>query len=110
MAGTYKSITLASRPKDEINPTEVFKTVEKQKPTEDSLKDGQVIVEAQYVSLDPAMRGWLNGEFQPSSVEEFSIITIYQIPGLTFHQFKSARSCAVMLLAVLLPVNHLNSL
>jgi hypothetical protein len=29
--------------------------------TEADLKDDQVLIETLYLSLDPAMRGWLNG-------------------------------------------------
>ena len=61
MSSTYKSIVLASRPKGDIIPNETFKTVENPRPKEEDLKDGQVLVEALYLSLDPAMRGWLNG-------------------------------------------------
>ena len=58
---TYQSIVLAERPKDNIIPGQTFSVKTNPVPTEDDLKDGQVLVETLYLSLDPAMRGWLNG-------------------------------------------------
>lgn len=54
-------MVLAERPRDEIVPGKTFKLKEIARPTEADLKDGTVLVEALYLSLDPAMRGWLNG-------------------------------------------------
>ena len=61
MADTYKAVVLNKRPEDEIILGETFKFVEKPKPQESDLKDGEVLIESLYLSLDPAMRGWLNG-------------------------------------------------
>lgn len=58
---TYKSVVLAERPKAAIIPGETFHLKENPTITEADLKDGQVLVETLYLSLDPAMRGWLNG-------------------------------------------------
>ena len=58
---TYHSVVLAKRPKDQITAGETFSVVSNPRPAEDDLKDGQVLVEVLYLSLDPAMRGWLNG-------------------------------------------------
>ncbi|KAI0014691.1 hypothetical protein F4780DRAFT_187889 [Xylariomycetidae sp. FL0641] len=60
MARENKSFVLAERPKADIIPGQTFKLETKPAPTADDLKDGQVLVEALYLSLDPAMRGWLN--------------------------------------------------
>jgi NADPH-dependent curcumin reductase CurA len=61
MAATHKSIVLAKRPTDNIVPNETFKLVTDHKtPSADELKDGEVLFETNYVSIDPAMRGWLN--------------------------------------------------
>ena len=57
---TYQQVVLAKRPKDNIVPNETFKLERKPVPSEASLKDGEVIFESRYMSLDPAMRGWLN--------------------------------------------------
>ncbi|MCJ1394803.1 hypothetical protein MMC18_007683 [Xylographa bjoerkii] len=57
---TYKSIVLAERPEDNIIPGQTFSVKTNPVPTEDDLKDGQVLLETLYLSLDPAMRGWLN--------------------------------------------------
>lgn len=57
---TYSSVVLAARPKDNIVPGETFTIKTAQAPTEADLKDGEVLFEANYLSLDPAMRGWLN--------------------------------------------------
>ncbi|KAH8811336.1 hypothetical protein F5884DRAFT_781822 [Xylogone sp. PMI_703] len=60
MAPTYKSVVLAKRPTSHIVPGETFKVETHPVPSESDLKDGEVLVEAQYLSVDPAMRGWLN--------------------------------------------------
>ncbi|RDL33833.1 NAD(P)-binding protein [Venustampulla echinocandica] len=57
---TYSSIVLAKRPKGPILPGETFTTKSNPMISENDLKDGQILVEALYLSLDPAMRGWLN--------------------------------------------------
>ena len=56
------SIRLEKRPKSDIVPGETFTTKTSDPPKEADLKDGQVIFKSLYLSLDPAMRGWLNGE------------------------------------------------
>lgn len=58
---TYQSVVLASRPKSLIVPGETFNLKSNPMISEKDLKDDQVLVEALYLSLDPAMRGWLNG-------------------------------------------------
>lgn len=61
MASTYTSVVLAKRPKDNIVAGETFKVVsDNPVPSADGLKDGQVLFETNYLSIDPAMRGWLN--------------------------------------------------
>ena len=57
---TTKSIILASRPTGDIVPTETFKLAPQPTIPPSSLKPGQAIVRTLYLSLDPAMRGWLN--------------------------------------------------
>lgn len=57
---TYKAVTLAKRPKDNIVPDETFTVVTHPIPTAADLKDGEVLFESNYLSIDPAMRGWLN--------------------------------------------------
>ncbi|KAH9904290.1 NAD(P)-binding protein [Xylariomycetidae sp. FL2044] len=51
---------LAERPQADIIPGKTFRQEKAPAPTADQLKDGQILVEALYLSLDPAMRGWLN--------------------------------------------------
>lgn len=58
---TYKSVVLAKRPTSVIVPGETFNLKENPMISAADLKDGQVLVEVLYLSLDPAMRGWLNG-------------------------------------------------
>jgi NADPH-dependent curcumin reductase CurA len=65
---TYNAVHLAQRPKDEIIPG-TFKLKQHKAPKESDLKDGEVIIQSLYLSLDPAMRGWLNGE--PSELHDF---------------------------------------
>ncbi|KAH7383034.1 hypothetical protein BKA64DRAFT_683739 [Cadophora sp. MPI-SDFR-AT-0126] len=57
---TYTSVVLAQRPKALIVPGETFSIKENPMISEKDLKDGQILVETLYLSLDPAMRGWLN--------------------------------------------------
>ncbi|PQE19360.1 Zinc-binding dehydrogenase protein [Rutstroemia sp. NJR-2017a BVV2] len=57
---TYTSVVLAKRPAAEIVPGETFAKKENPMPSEKDLKDDQVLIENLYLSLDPAMRGWLN--------------------------------------------------
>ncbi|KAK6224048.1 hypothetical protein LQW54_000194 [Pestalotiopsis sp. IQ-011] len=51
---------LNERPKGDIVHGKTFRSEKSEAPTADQLKDGQILVEALYLSLDPAMRGWLN--------------------------------------------------
>ncbi len=57
---SYQCVILAKRPTANIVPGETFRLEQKPTPTETSLKDGEVLFETRYLSLDPAMRGWLN--------------------------------------------------
>ncbi|GAA5934086.1 hypothetical protein JCM3775_002870 [Rhodotorula graminis] len=63
---TYSRITLRERPKAAINPSLDGKTgtftLETGVPMfgDDELKPGEVIVQVDWISVDPAMRGWLN--------------------------------------------------
>jgi len=57
---SYTSVHLAERPKDRIIPGTTFKTQQQPIPDASTLKDGQVLFQTLYLSLDPAMRGWLN--------------------------------------------------
>lgn len=59
---TYQSVVLAKRPTSLIVPGETFTVKEHKALTAADLKDGEVLVDTLYLSLDPAMRGWLNGE------------------------------------------------
>jgi NADPH-dependent curcumin reductase CurA len=65
----YRSVVLAKRPKNTIVPGETFTIKSKRVPTKADLKDGEVIFQTLYLSLDPAMRGWLNGK-QPHLAED----------------------------------------
>jgi len=60
---TFQSVVLAVRPKALIVPGETFTLKTNQMLSEADLKDDQVLVETLYLSLDPAMRGWLNGSW-----------------------------------------------
>jgi NADPH-dependent curcumin reductase CurA len=57
---TYTSIHLAERPTDLIVPGKTFAAKQQAIPDVSSLKDGEVLFKTLYLSLDPAMRGWLN--------------------------------------------------
>ncbi|KUI59637.1 Putative NADP-dependent oxidoreductase YfmJ [Cytospora mali] len=56
---TSVSIVFAKRPTGEIIPGETFRVETTPAPTEADLKDGEVLFEAHYLSLDPSMRVWL---------------------------------------------------
>ncbi|KAK0712985.1 hypothetical protein B0T26DRAFT_715842 [Lasiosphaeria miniovina] len=60
MARQSLQIELAERPKGSIVPGQTFRQRTVAAPTEADLKDGQLLLESLYLSLDPAMRGWLN--------------------------------------------------
>jgi NADPH-dependent curcumin reductase CurA len=57
---SYTSVTLAERPTDKIVPGKTFTTKRQPIPDASTLKDGEVLFQTMYLSLDPAMRGWLN--------------------------------------------------
>lgn len=56
------SVHLAKRPEANVVPGETFSQKTSPAPTASDLKDGQLLVETLYLSLDPAMRGWLRDE------------------------------------------------
>ncbi|CAK1357429.1 putative NADP-dependent oxidoreductase [Cercospora beticola] len=61
LPSTYKAVHLANRPKDHIE-ADTFTVKQHQTPSASSLKDGQVLFQPNYLSLDPAtstVRGWL---------------------------------------------------
>ncbi|KAH8668730.1 hypothetical protein BX600DRAFT_510798 [Xylariales sp. PMI_506] len=60
MASENKTYVLAERPTGNIVVGKTFKLETSAAPTADQLQDGQVLLETLYLSLDPAMRGWLN--------------------------------------------------
>lgn len=55
---TYRAIKLVARPYEEITP-DIFETVDLDTPT---LKQGEVLVKLSHLSLDPAMRGWMDAD------------------------------------------------
>lgn len=71
MSSSYQAVVLAKRPKNNIVPGETFKLVTKSFPKASDLRDGEVIFESIFLSLDPAMRGWLNGETSWSRLHPF---------------------------------------
>lgn len=58
---TYQSVVLVKRPEGLIVPGETLALKDNPMLTEKDVKEEQVLVENLYLSLDPAMRGWLNG-------------------------------------------------
>lgn len=59
MARENTTIVLNERPTDEIILNKTFAAKTAPIPTAADLQDGQILVEVLYLSLDPAMRGWL---------------------------------------------------
>lgn len=62
MARENLTVVLAERPKAEIIPGQTLQEKVTAVPNASNLKDGELLVENLYLSLDPAMRGWMNGE------------------------------------------------
>ncbi|CAK7225742.1 hypothetical protein SBRCBS47491_005992 [Sporothrix bragantina] len=60
MARQNTSVVLAERPTTDIIPGKTFRIETAPAATAADLKDGFLLVESLYLSLDPAMRGWLN--------------------------------------------------
>jgi NADPH-dependent curcumin reductase CurA len=61
MGRQNKTFVLAERPEGDIVVGKTFKLETSEAPTAADLKEGEILVESLYLSLDPAMRGWLNG-------------------------------------------------
>lgn len=61
MSRQNTSIVLAERPEGDIIPGKTFATKTGPAPTEADLKEGQLLVETLYLSLDPTMRSYLKG-------------------------------------------------
>lgn len=57
---SYTSVHLAERPVDAVVAGKTFTPKQQEVPSASSLKDGEVLFQTLYLSLDPAMRGWLN--------------------------------------------------
>jgi NADPH-dependent curcumin reductase CurA len=57
---SYTSIHLAERPQASIVAGKTFTPKQHSIPSVSDLKDGEVLFQTLYLSLDPAMRGWLN--------------------------------------------------
>ena len=66
MAPENHSMVLANRPQDEIIVGTTLQHKTSPAPSPSDLKDGQILVETLYLSLDPAMRGWMSGEILQS--------------------------------------------
>lgn len=60
------SILLAERPTEVFVLGKTFYQEKTRAPSSKDLKDGEVLVESLYLSLDPAMRGWVIGKIQSS--------------------------------------------
>ncbi|CAG8444468.1 385_t:CDS:10 [Ambispora gerdemannii] len=60
LQGTNTQVLFVKRPIGQFNPTETFKIVKTPVPTVESLKEGEFIVRNYWLSLDPAMRGWMS--------------------------------------------------
>lgn len=54
----YTRVVLAERPKENIIPDKTFKR--EVVPYKFSPGEGEAVIKTEYLSLDPAMRGWLN--------------------------------------------------
>lgn len=61
MAQTTK-IIFSKRPGVDIIPSEVFTTTTSPQPQDSDLKDGQILIETLYLSVDPIMSYWIRGK------------------------------------------------
>lgn len=55
------ALVLSERPTIGIVPGQTFRFESTPSPRIEDLKDGDIIVENLYLSMDPAMRAWLDG-------------------------------------------------
>jgi NADPH-dependent curcumin reductase CurA len=76
----YHSVVLAKRPQSTIVPSETFTIKTKKVPTKADLKNGEVIFQTLYLSLDPAMRGWLNGMLSYLCATLISMVLTHNSP------------------------------
>lgn len=60
MSAQSLSVVLAERPKGPVVPGKTFHQKTTPAPQASDLKDGEILLETLYLSLDPAMRGWLD--------------------------------------------------
>ncbi|PHH72035.1 hypothetical protein CDD82_6200 [Ophiocordyceps australis] len=58
-------VVLRERPTAEFVVGKTFEYTKSPMPQPAHVKDGQILIEALYLSLDPAMRGWVSGELCP---------------------------------------------
>ncbi|KAI1422277.1 hypothetical protein F5Y12DRAFT_763294, partial [Xylaria sp. FL1777] len=86
MARENKKLVLAQRPNPHFVPGETFRLENEPAHTPDDLKDGQILIEALYLSLDPGTRGWLS-ETSPQSVKIGETM-----PGFTVSRVLASRS------------------
>lgn len=96
-------VVLAERPTDAIIPGTTFAQKITPAPTEADLEEGDLLVEVLYLSLDPAMRGWLSSESARRPVSrKISYLTknSLQMSALTSLPSRSVPSCALLVPAV----------
>jgi NADPH-dependent curcumin reductase CurA len=94
-------IVLAERPTGVIIPRKTFHQKITPIPKLEDVQDGQILVQNMYLSLDPAMRGWLVGAWRrrskcrPGQTEKIILtLVMIQIKDTMFLPSRSARSCA----------------
>lgn len=68
MTATATEIVLVKSPVGDIKPSEEFTSKSIPLPTASDLKDGQILYETLYISLDPIMRYWISGKYKFLSV------------------------------------------
>ena len=73
---TTRQVRLAARPRG-LPTAEVWEHTEEETP---ALQDGEVLVEVQYLSLDPAMRGWMDD--RPSYIPPVELGAVMRAGGV----------------------------
>lgn len=85
----HKAIHLAERPFGNISPDKTFSVQTHDNPKSSDLQDGEVILKTLYLSIDPAMRGWLDDD--RSYLPPVQIGAVMRGQGLAFVQVSQSR-------------------
>lgn len=88
LPATYTRLTLAQRPKTHIDASTFRIDKSVPLPRAQDLKDDEALVQVDYLSMEPAMRGWLNDvpSYLPPGAYKYHILHI-QMEDVKAHLF-----------------------